>query len=152
MINLKLLPALTGLTLATIFTTSTAVQAQNFDKPSANLKVERKSGTCPTTVGLWWMVFGIEGGADHIVVADTRFIANNAKVIKSNDKFVEYEAALEAKYASCVGQANLYMYSFQFRHKKLYFSVNLQGRDGYFKIVNKQLVGFRPYVFWQAAE
>jgi hypothetical protein len=152
MSNLKLLPALTGLTLATLITTSTAVQAQSFDKPNINLKIERKLGNCPADVGLWWMGFGMEGGADHIVVADTNLIANNAKVSRSGNKFVEYEATLEPKYASCVGQAQLNMYSFQFRNKKLYFLMNLERRDGYFKIMNKQLAGGRPYIFWQAAE
>lgn len=154
MFNFKLFTALTGLTLATLITTPTIVQAQNvsFEKPSANLKVVRKSGNCPANISLWWMVFGVEGGADHIVVADTRFIADNAKVSKSGNKFVEYEAKLEPKYASCVGQAQLNMYSFQFSNKKLYFRVNLEGKDGYLKIMNKQLAGGRPYVFWQAAE
>lgn len=152
--NLKLLPDLTGLVLAMILNTSTTAQAQNFsfDKPSTRLNVERKSGDCPANIGLWWMVFGVEGGADHIVVADTKLIANNAKVIKSSNKSVEYEATLEPKYASCVGQASLYMYSFQFRNKKLYFRVNLEARDGHFKIISKQLAGGRPYIFWQAAE
>ncbi len=141
-----------GLISTSSIMASTSALAQSFDKPSAKVNVERKSGNCPNNVGLWWMPFGFEGGADHIVVADIKPIADNAKVIKSHQKLVEYEAPLLPKYASCVGTASLNMYSFQFRNSKVYFRVNLEGRDGYLKIINKQLAGGRPYVFWQAAE
>lgn len=152
--NFKALQVLSifGLMATTSIMASTSALAQSFDKPITKVNVERKSGNCPNNVGLWWMPFGFEGGADHIVVADIKPIADNAKVIKYHQKLVEYEAPLLPKYASCVGQGSLYMYSFQFRNRKVYFRVNLEGRDGYLKIINKQLAGGRPYVFWQAAE
>jgi hypothetical protein len=151
MMNLKLLPEITGLTLAAVIT-SNAVLAQSVNNPTTRINVERKSGNCPKNIGLWWVVLPFEAGADHIAVADTREIANNAKVIRSSEKFVEYEAPLESKYASCVGQANLNMYSFQFRNRKLYFQVNLNNISGYRKIINKQVATGKPYVFWQAAQ
>ncbi|MBW4565384.1 MAG: hypothetical protein KME32_30735 [Mojavia pulchra JT2-VF2] len=141
-----------GLMSATIIMTSTSVVAQGLEKPNVRLNVERKSGSCPTNVGLWWSLLPLEGGADHIVVADTRPIANYAKVSQSTKRLVEYEAPLLSKYASCVGTASMNMYSFQFRDGKVYFRVNLVSGDGYREIIHKQLATGRPYVFWKAAE
>ncbi|MBE9052464.1 hypothetical protein IQ243_18955 [Nostocales cyanobacterium LEGE 11386] len=39
-----------GLMSATLIMTSTSALAQSFDKPSAKINVEKKSGNCPTNV------------------------------------------------------------------------------------------------------
>lgn len=101
-------------------TTSTGLLYQ----PNMILDVKRQAGECPKTVGLWTFMLPFEGGAEHTVVPDTRSIASRARLITSRKNFLEYEATLNAKYASCTASANSQtpkVYNFDFRNGKVYF-------------------------------
>ncbi|MEA5567232.1 hypothetical protein [Anabaena sp. UHCC 0399] len=125
--------------------------------PNVQFNVQRTSGNCPKTVGLWWMGIPYEGGAEHIVVADTPAFANETKLVPSNNKrFVEFVSTLNNQYASCVGKARSQasaFYNVEFKNKKAYFRVdlrNLNVPDSL--IVYKSVTGFRPFVRWAIAD
>ncbi|HEY9669406.1 MAG TPA: hypothetical protein V6C91_21515 [Coleofasciculaceae cyanobacterium] len=125
-------------------------------QPNFQLNVQRQAGTCPKTVGLWEFMIGVEGGADHTVVANTQAIASgSAKIVSSEKKRVVYEAPLRREYASCVGQASsplLRAYNFQFRNGKVSFGLDVSQDDGYREILYKGVSANRPYLHWRAAE
>jgi hypothetical protein len=125
-------------------------------KPNYQFNVQRQSGSCPKSVGLWMFMLGFEGGADHTVVADTQAIASApAKLVVSQQKRLEYEAPLRSQYASCVGQASsplLSAYNFQFRNGKVNFRMDVSQGDGYREILYKGMSASRPYIHWRAAE
>ncbi|MBK1988216.1 hypothetical protein A0J48_011810 [Sphaerospermopsis aphanizomenoides BCCUSP55] len=125
--------------------------------PNVKLSVQRKSGSCPQTVGLWWITLPYEGGAEHTVVADTKAFADAVKLVASNHKqFVEFVAPLRSNYASCVGQTRNQEYKFytvQFKDKKAYFRVDLQKINAPAQeITYKTIAGSRPYVRWAVAD
>ena len=125
-------------------------------KPNYQFNVQRQSGSCPKSVGLWMFMLGFEGGADHTVVADTQAIASApAKLVVSQQKRLEYEAPLRSQYVSCVGQASsplLSAYNFQFRNGKVNFRMDVSQGDGYREILYKGMSASRPYIHWRAAE
>ena len=130
--------------------------AQTRVQPNFRFNVQRQSGSCPQTIGLWLFSLGFEGGADHTVVAETQAIASApAKLVKSEKKRAEYEAPLRKEYASCVGQATsglVSAYNFQFRSGKVYFRMDVSRDDGYREILYKGVSANRPYIHWRATE
>lgn len=125
--------------------------------PNVQLKVQRTSGSCPQTVGLWWLVLPYEGGAEHTVAADTTAFADSTGLVKSNNKlFVEFVSPLRSNYASCVGQTQGQEYPFynvQFKNKKAYFRVDLRKINAPGQLITyKSVVGSRPYVRWAIAD
>jgi hypothetical protein len=155
MIPVKYLTSL-GLSSALLMAANSSVLAQvNPEQPNVKMNVERVSGSCPTSVGIWTILLPLEGGADHIVVADTNRIAGAAKISKSSQKLLEYQATLSQKFASCVGKASspkYSVYSFVFQNGQVTFRVNLGQGNVNKKVVSQQLATGRPYVYWQARE
>ncbi len=125
-------------------------------KPNYQFNVQRQSGNCPKSVGLWMFMLGFEGGSDRTVVADTQAIASApAKLVVSQPKLVEYEAPLRREYASCVGQAksdNHRPYDFQFRNGKVRFRTDLTWADAYIQFLYKGVSASRPYIHWRVSE
>lgn len=145
---------LLGMALPGFAQTRTTSVNRNIERPNLKFQVTRQAGQCPTTVGLWSILLPLEGGADHIAVADTIRFAGSARVARTNRQFVEYEAPLKPEFVSCVGQAsstNFRAYRFQFRSGKVYFQVN-PSFAGSSAIVSQQVVTGRPYVLWQARD
>ncbi|WP_414755950.1 hypothetical protein [Anabaena sp. CCY 9910] len=146
------------LLLGTITATAQAQSAQGpLFSPNVNLQVQRISGVCPPTVGLWWIILPYEGGAEHTVVADIRAFADNTQLVASdNQQFVEFVSPLRSNYASCVGQASSQEYIFynvEFKNKKAYFRVDLRNINAPGRlIIDKTVAGFRPYVRWAIAD
>ncbi|ALF53400.1 hypothetical protein ACX27_11995 [Nostoc piscinale CENA21] len=141
---------------------TTTASESSLSKPNVILEIKSQTGTCPKTVGLWAISLLSEGGGEYTVVADTRPIANPARLVASGERFVEYEAILRESYASCIGSANsqeFRFYNFQFRNGKVYFRVDLpaiinESVNGtpYIGIAYKELVASRPYVRWKSWE
>jgi|GEM_PF-606255 len=130
--------------------------AQTRIKPNFQFNVERQSGTCPKTVGLWLFTQGYEGGADHTAIADTQAIAStSAKLVSSDKKRATYEAPLKSNFASCVGKASsplVSAYKFDFRNGKVSFRMDVSRDDGYREILYKGVSAARPYIHWRATE
>ncbi|MDZ8056432.1 MAG: hypothetical protein RMX68_008080 [Aulosira sp. ZfuVER01] len=124
--------------------------------PNVKLNVQRTAGTCPETVGLWWLTLPYEGGSEHTVIADTRAFANSTKLVSSNKQFAEFVSPLREDYASCVGQTQGKEYPFylvQFKNKQAYFRVDLRKIDAPAKeITYKTVTASRPYVRWAIAD
>ncbi|MCU0551366.1 MAG: hypothetical protein MUC48_18615 [Leptolyngbya sp. Prado105] len=128
--------------------TSTTPATTRPEQPTLIFPVQRRSGTCPTSIGVWEILLPLEGGADHIVVADIR----PAKITASTARSLTYAAPLAANYASCVGQAirpQAAAYRFEMREGQIFFRINPQSQVSA-TIVSKQLASGRPYVFWRA--
>jgi hypothetical protein len=125
-------------------------------EPNVKLNVQRTSGTCPQTVGLWWFILPYEGGAEHTVIADTRAFADSVKLLSANQQFVEFVAPLRSNYASCIGQTHNQEYKFytlQFKNKKAYFRVDLRKINAPAQeITYKTITASRPYVRWAIAD
>lgn len=146
-------------TLLVTAPTFAATQKPTLPNTSANnvLNVERQSGACPKTIGLWTTALPYEGGAEFTVIADTLRIAGFAKLVASSEKFAEYKAPLKKAYASCVGSArDQEVGYYQVRLKKgyLFFRVELP-KDTPSKpsgISATGIVSSRPYVRWQLAD
>jgi hypothetical protein len=124
--------------------------------PNINLQVQRTSGTCPQTFGLWWIGLPYEGGAEHTVVANTTAFADTTQLVTSTDKrFVEFVSPLRSNYASCVGQVRSPQYRFyniEFKNKKAYFRVDLRNmNEPGRQITYKTVATSRPYVRWAIA-
>ena len=148
---------------ALLVTTSTTTQAQSAKPvlpktpPDLVLKVERKSGNCPKTIGIWTAFRYYEGGGEHTVIADTWAIAVRAQITTSTKKFVEYKAPLKTVYATCVGQAKAsedYPYQLQFGKGNVAFEVKLPPDTpaNPSEIMEKSILGARPYVRWAIAD
>ncbi len=124
--------------------------------PNVKLNVQRSSGTCPQTIGLWWFVLPYEGGAEHTVVADTREFADTSKLVSSNKQFVEFVSPLRSNYASCVGKTRGQehpFYNVEFKHKKAYFRVDLRKINAPVSLITyKTVAASRPYVRWAIAD
>ncbi|BAY28627.1 hypothetical protein NIES2107_04580 [Nostoc carneum NIES-2107] len=124
--------------------------------PNVKLNIQSTAGTCPESVGLWWLTLPYEGGAEHTVIPDTRPFSNTTKLVSSNKQFVEYVANLNDKYASCVGQTQNKEYTFynvQFKNKQAYFRVDLRKIQANAKeITYKTVAASRPYVRWAIAD
>ena len=146
-----------------LVTTSTTTQAQSTKPvlpktlPDLVLKVERKSGNCPKTIGLWTAFRYYEGGGEHTVIADTWAIAGRAQITTSTKKLVEYKAPLKTVYATCVGQAKAsedYPYQLQFGKGNVAFEVKLPPDTpaNPSEIMEKSILGARPYVRWAIAD
>lgn len=148
---------------ALLVTTSTTTQAQSTKPvlpktpPDMVLKVERKSGICPKTIGLWTAFRYYEGGGEHTVIANTWAIASRAQITASTKKFVQYKAPLKIAYATCVGQAKAsedYPYQLQFGKGNVAFEVKLPPDTpaNPSEIMEKSILGARPYVKWAIAD
>lgn len=141
--NQASVPTTTPTTTPTATPTTTSPEQPNLIFP-----VQRQSGNCPTNLGVWEILLPLEGGADHIVVADIR----PAKITASTARSITYAAPLAANYASCVGQATrpqTAAYRFDLREGQVFFRVEPQ-RQVTASIVSKQLASGRPYVYWRA--
>lgn len=148
---------------ALFVTTSTTTQAQSTKPvlpktpPNILLKVERQSGNCPQTVGLWTAFRYYEGGGEHTVIANTWAIAQRALITASGKKFVEYKAPLRTDFATCVGQAKAgddYPYYLQFGKGNVAFTVKLPTDTAAnpSAITAKSILGARPFVRWAIAD
>ncbi len=118
------------------------------EHPNLRFQVQQQSGNCPSSIGIWEILLPLEGGADHIVVADIR----PAQIAASTPRSVTYAAPLPAEFASCVGQAiapGIAAYRFDLRQGQVFFQVAPQVQVGV-TILSKQLASGRPYVFWRA--
>lgn len=100
-----------GLLSALLVTTTTALQAQT-DKPqlpttlpNTVVQVERRSGNCPKSIGIWTDGRQYEGGGEFTIIPDTLAFAGKAKLVSAKPKFVEYIAPLKPAYANCVARA-----------------------------------------------
>lgn len=125
--------------------------------PNINLKVQRISGTCPQTVGLWWFGLPYEGGAEHTVVANTTAFADKAQLVAStNKRFVEFVSPLRSNFAYCVGKSSSPEYRFynvEFKDRKAYFRVDLRNITAPAReITYKTVAASRPYVRWAIAD
>ena len=125
--------------------------------PDIVLKVERQSGNCPKTIGIWTAFRYYEGGGEHTVIADTWAIADRAQLISSGKKVVEYKAPLKTSYASCIGQAKAgedYPYWFRFGNGKVSFRVELPPDTAAnpSEFTARSILGGRPYVRWAIAD
>ncbi|HLO86621.1 MAG TPA: hypothetical protein VK203_16700 [Nostocaceae cyanobacterium] len=124
--------------------------------PNVKLTVRANGGTCPKTVGLWWLVLPYEGGAEHTVIADTNEFTETAKLVSSSPQFVEFAAPLRSGYADCEGQTQageFDFYSLRFKDKKAYFRIDLRKINAPAKVITyKAVVASRPYVRWAIAD
>lgn len=124
--------------------------------PNVQFNVKRTSGNCPKTVGFWWMGIPYDGGAEHIVVADTTAFANETMLVPSNNKqVVEFVSTLNSQYATCVGKASSeesVFYNVEFKNKKAYFRVDLRKINAPSLIFYKTVTAFRPFVRWAIAD
>ncbi|GAB1544890.1 hypothetical protein NUACC21_75660 [Scytonema sp. NUACC21] len=141
---------------ATAQTQQPQTSSRPLSGPNVTMKVQRISGTCPETVGLWWFLLPFEGGAEHTVVADTRGFADSTKLVSSNNKqFVEFISPLRSNYASCIGQTQNQEFSFynvQFKNKQAHFRVDLRRITAPAReITYKTIAASRPYVRWSVA-
>ncbi|MDZ8242206.1 MAG: hypothetical protein RMZ69_34575 [Nostoc sp. ChiQUE01a] len=148
------------LILAGALATTAQAQPQSapgpISAPNITLNVQRSSGTCPQTIGLWWFTLPYEGGAEHTVVADTREFADSSKLVSSNKQFVEFVSPLRSNYASCVGKTRGQEYTFynvEFKNKKAYFRVDLRKINAPGRLITyKTIAASRPYVRWAIAD
>jgi hypothetical protein len=124
--------------------------------PDIVLKVERQSGNCPKTIGIWTAFRYYEGGGEHTVIADTWAIADHAQLVSSGKKVVEYKAPLKTSYASCVSQAKAedYGYRFRFGNGNVSFRVELPPDTAAnpSEFTARSILGGRPYVRWAIAD
>lgn len=124
--------------------------------PNEQLKVQRQSGNCPKTFGIWNTFRYYEGGGEHSVIADTLAIALPVKLVSSGKKFAEYRATLKKAYATCVGSAssegNTYRVSFQ--KGNVYFRVQLpkDTPSNPSEISASTILASRPYIRWAIAD
>ncbi len=125
-------------------------------EPTVRMTVDRQSGNCPQSVGLWWFVLPYEGGAEHLVALDTRAFADASKLVASSKQAVEFVSPLRGNYASCVGQTRgtpFPWYQVQFRNKQAYFRVNLRKTKAPFTAITASTIAAsRPFVRWQIAD
>lgn len=143
-------------------TISNWVGAQNatppgpLSQPNVKLSVERQSGNCPQSVGLWWFVLPYEGGAEHTVALDTRAFADSSKQVSATKQTVEFVAPLRANYVSCVGQtrgSSFPWYRVQFKNKQAYFQVDLKKTNApYTAVAYSTVAASRPFVRWAIAD
>ncbi|WP_017315819.1 hypothetical protein [Mastigocladopsis repens] len=146
-----------GMMSATAQSKQSQTAPEPLTTPNVTLKVQRSSGTCPKTVGLWWITLPYEGGAEHTVIADTRAFADSTKLVSATNKqFVEFVSPLRSNYASCVGQTQAQEYTFynvQFKNKQAYFRVDLRKINApATEITYKTVVASRPFVRWAIAD
>ena len=128
--------------------------------PNTTFKIQRQSGTCPSTVGLWTSFRYYEGGGEHTVIANTSAIAGPAQLVSSSsDKVAVFRAPLQRAYASCVGQArsaedDFSFYRFQFGSGNVTFRVQLPADtpSNPSEISYKSVVSNRPAVRWAIAD
>jgi hypothetical protein len=125
--------------------------------PNFRVDVERQSGVCPNTMGLWTWFRNYAGGGEYIVVADTRVIAGSARAIAAQDQTVEYVAPLRGAYASCIGQASSRQapwYEFRFESGNVYFRVDpaASPETAQAAFISQNLIESRPYVRWAVAK
>ncbi|MDZ7963792.1 MAG: hypothetical protein RM368_02280 [Nostoc sp. DedSLP03] len=152
-----LFPLVVAETIAATAKAQPQPRSEPISAPHVILNVQRSSGTCPQTIGLWWFILPYEGGAEHTVVANTREFADETNLVSSNNKqFVEFVSPLRSNYASCVGRTRGQEYSFynaEFKHKKAYFRVDLRKIDASLSLITyKSVVASRPYVRWAIAD
>jgi hypothetical protein len=152
-----------GIFSALLVITPTTTQAQSAKPvlpktpPDMVLKVERQSGTCPKTIGIWTAFRYYEGGGEHTVIADTWAIAGRAQLISSGKKSIEYKAPLKTYFASCVAQAKAgedYPYLFRFGNSSVSFRVELPPDTpaNPSAFTTRSILGARPYVRWAIAD
>lgn len=174
--NLNLL-SLSLLRSPIVFVTAIAVliglaapaQAQK-TPPNLLVGVEKQSGSCPDSIGLWVLPLSVVGAVEYTVVPNTLQFADAGKFKladsdKSDKKVATFSAPLNELYASCVGQAEsksdkkkLVRYAFQFKDRKVYFRVELTPDDSntdfatYTRITYATIVTGRPYLIWRETD
>ena len=138
--------------------TFAAIQKPKLPNTSPNkvLNVERQTGACPKTIGLWTAWRYYEGGGEHTVIADTLPIAGSAKLVASSKKFAEYKAPLKKAYADCVASASDQELGYKVRLQKGYVSFRVElAKDTLSNpsaISATAIVSSRPYVRWVIAD
>lgn len=162
---MKMTPTITFV-LSTLLATATTTQAQSVRQtilpktlPDLVLQVERKSGNCPKTIGIWTTFRYYEGGGENTIIADTWAIADRAQLISSGKKVVEYKAPLKTAYTTCIGRARNKtdqedLYRFRFRDGNVYFRVELPPDTAAnpAEFTARSILGARPYVRWAIAD
>ncbi len=138
------------------------VQAQK--TPNVSIEVDRQSGTCPDTVGLWILPLSVVGAVEYTVVPNILPFTDSSKLSGFDRKAANYEATLNSQYASCVGQAEsrsakkFDRFTFRFEGGKLYFRAELIPDDinsdfpTYTRITYASVVTKRPYLIWRESE
>ncbi len=161
--NMARLTTILGLLSALMVATPGLAQSQPAravlpsTQPNTTFTVGRHAGTCPKTVRLWTSSTYYEGGGELTVIADTLAIAGTAKLVSSSQKFAQYRAPLKKAYASCVGRASSQeypQYRFRFQKGNVYFTVQLPPDNPSTPsvIMNRSILGSRPYVRWAIAD
>jgi hypothetical protein len=152
-----------GLLSTLIVTAATSTQAQPKKPvlpntpPNTKFSVERQTGKCPTSIGVWISFRYYEGGGEHTVIADTLAIAGSSRIVRSNKKLVEFTAPLKKNFASCVGVAKsdeYEFYQFRLQNGKITFRVELPPDTpaNPSEFTARSIVGSRPYVRWAIAD
>lgn len=143
-------------------TLTTATPAQSIKPelpktpPDTLVKVERRSGNCPQSIGVWTNTRQYEGGGQFTIIPDTLAFAGKAKLVAAKHKLVEYTASLKPAYSSCIARAkNPEINSrFRFANGNVYFQLylppdtpaNPSGFD------TRSIFTARPYVQWSIAD
>lgn len=151
-----------GLLSALLVTTTTAIQAQPnkpqlpTTPPDTVVQVERRSGNCPKSIGIWTDALQYEGGGEFTIIPDTLAFAGKAKLVSAKSKLVEYIAPLKPAYANCVARAkNTEINSkFRFANGNVYFQLYLPpdtdaNPSGF---ATRSIFTARPYIKWQIAD
>lgn len=127
--------------------------------PNESFQVNRTSGNCPKTVGLWHSIRQYEGGGEFTLIANTSAIAGPARLVRSTKKFAEFSAPLKSNFASCVGTATsqdetLNIYSFRFQNRNVIFRVQVpqDTPSNPSEIMIKNVISSQPAVRWAIAD
>ncbi|MDF5713405.1 MAG: hypothetical protein PUP93_05835 [Rhizonema sp. NSF051] len=120
--------------------------------PNKVLKIQRQSGYCPSTIGLWSSLRHYAGGEERTIIANTSPFADTVQLLTSTKMFVKYRAPLKKTYANCVGGGIDRQLRYGVRFQKGYLSFRLSlPKDTSSKpsaISETQIVSDRPYVRW----
>jgi hypothetical protein len=151
----RILAAVVGVALGSSMAVAQPRPPGPLSQPTVNIAVDRKSGTCPASIGLWWIVLPYEGGSEHTVVLDSRAFSDSTKQVAATRQTVDFVMPLRSNYASCVGQTRNQFpwYTVQFRNKQAYFRVDLkQTQAAYTQINQSTVAASRPFVRWAIAD
>ncbi|MFB2838823.1 hypothetical protein [Floridanema evergladense] len=127
--------------------------------PNESFMVNRTSGTCPQSIGIWTATRQYEGGGEFTVIANTLAIASRASLVRSNKKSAEFSARLKSNFASCVGTATsqdetLNLYRFRLQNGNVIFRVQLpkDTPSNPSEIMMKNVISGQPAVRWAIAD
>lgn len=158
---MKKLPinAIIGL-LSVVCTTATYAQTNRLQlsttPPDTVVQVERRSGNCPKSIGIWTDTRQYEGGGEFTIIPDTLAFAGKAKLVAAKPKFVEYIALLKPAYANCIARAKNPEINTRFRfangnvYFQLYLPADTDANPSGFS--TRSVFTARPYVKWQIAD